>query len=153
MYQALPKVRMALDPSEIEYMMRKDNPSDEADLSELEDERGYSESESEEDAQVVDQGSLPETAESNELVSRWCREQFKEHDKASVSRASTRKRKLASSQESPTPPKHGRKSGNNERGETDFQEVKYLLQKLCKKVEKNEKYLKEIQQKDKRLDC
>ena len=99
MYQALPKLRMALDPSEIEYMMRKDNPSDEADLSELEDERGYSESESEGDAQVVDHGNLLETAESNELVPRWCREQFKEHDKASVSRlaASTRKRKLASS--------------------------------------------------------
>ena len=29
--------------------------------------------------------------------------------------------------------------------QNDFQEMKHLLQKLCKKVERNEKHLKEIQ--------
>ena len=135
---------MALDPSEIHL---RDNPSDEANLlSELEDERDYR-SESEGEAQETDQDGLPETPESNDHIPRWCVEQFK----AGVSGASTRKRKkLASSQGSPPPSKNGRKSGDNERGENDFQEMKHLLQKLCKKVEKNERYLKEIQQKERR---
>ena len=140
---------MALDPSEF---YRYENPSDEADLSELEepsDERAYSESEGE--AQDTDQDRVSDSQESNDHVPRWCREEFKEQFKAGVSGAHTRKRKqLASSQKSPPPPKHSRKSDGKECDENDFQEMKYLLQKLCKKMEKNERYLKEIQQKDRR---
>ena len=134
---------MALDPSEF---YRYENPSDEADSSsELEDEHDYSESEGE-----ALEGDQDGVMESNDDVPRWCREEFKEQFEAGASGASTRKRKkLASSQKSPPPPKHGRKSGD-ERGENDLQEMKHLLQKLCKKVEKNERYLKEIQQKDRR---
>ena len=61
--------------------------------------------------------------------------------------------RLASTQESP--PSRQRKSDDgdrhDERGENDFQEMKHLLQKLCRKVEKNKRYLKEIQQKDKKV--
>ena len=117
---------MALDPSEFYHY---ENPSDEADSSsELDDEHDYSESEGE----ALEVG----VTESNDDVLRWCRE---EQFEAGASGASTRKRKkLASSQKSPPPPKHGRKSGD-ERGENDLQEMKHLLQKLCKKVEKKMK--------------
>ena len=140
---------MALDPSEF---YGYENPSDKADLpsdlDEPSDERDYSESEGE--AQETDQDRVPDSQESNDHIPRWCHEELKEHFKAGVSGAHTRKRKLDSSQKSTPPPKHSRKSGGKECDENDFQEMKYLLQKLRKEMEKNERYLKEIQHKDRR---
>jgi hypothetical protein len=143
-YQRFNKLEMALDPSEFHSY---DNPSDEADLLSEADEQIGSEGE----AQETDQDEVSDSQESNDHVPRWYRKEFKEQFKAGVSGAHTRKRKtLASSQRSPPPPKHGRKSGDKECCENDVQEMKYLLQKLCKKMERNKRYLKEIQEKDRR---
>ena len=133
---------MALDPSEFHSY---DNPSDEDDLlSEVDEQIG---SEGDREAQETDQDEVSDSQESNDHVPRWYREEFKEQFKAGVSEAHTRKRKtLASSQRSPPPPKrsYGRKSGDKDCGENDVQEMKYLLQKLCKKMERNERYLKKF---------
>ena len=94
--QSFNKLEMALDPSEI---YRYVNPSDEANLSELDepsDERGYSD-ESEGEAQETDQYQVPDSQESNDHVPRWCRE---EQLKARVSGAQTRKRKQVASSQS-----------------------------------------------------
>ena len=103
------------------------------------------------EAETTEQETLD--SDSNDDVPRWCREEIRLlKTKAGTSGAATRKRKSpASAQELPPPLKSNRRksdSGDDKYDENDFREMKHLLQKLCKKVESNEGYLKEIQQKD-----
>ena len=127
---------MALDPSEIHRTWHVDYDNNQ---SELENEHNSSESE-----RLRRRNNPPRAPVSNDLehVPRWCREEILlPQIKASASGASSRKRKSpASTQE--LPPSRWRKSDDgywhDERGENDFREMKHLLQKLCRKVEKNE---------------
>ena len=139
---------MAQDPSEYWRELESYSLSD----PELEHENERDNFSDEGEAETTEQETLD--SDSNDDVPRWCREEIRLlKTKAGTSGAATRKRKSpASAQELPPPPKSDRRKSDSgvhdKHDENDYREMKHLLQKLCKKVESNERYLKEIQQKD-----